>query len=172
MEVDMAMAWQKSTAHSWAQDPKTYLVPNSGRSQHYGTLRVAELWETQGKLCGPGGGLPQVGGHLLRPDGLLLLSAHVLLYTAVGKDMGKKDPRRLSLRMSMGPKNCASRRISVGHLIYIFITLTFRESSSEFVRVSDLSTLHTNPAPGTRAGPGEGVCRNSSFYPAIWWAEG
>lgn len=113
------------------------------------------------------GGLPQVGGHLLRPDGLLLLSAHVLLYTAMGKDVGKKDPRRLSLRMSMGPKNCASRRISVGHLRYIFITLTFRESSSEFVRISDLSTLHANPAPGTGAGPGEGVRRNSSFYPAI-----
>ena len=98
------------------------------------------------RLCGPGG-LPQVGGSLLGPDGLLLLSAHVTLST--------------------GLKNCASGRTSVGHLSYIFITLIFRESSSEFIRVPDLSTLHANPAPGAGAGPGEGVRGNSSFYPPI-----
>lgn len=126
----------------------------------------AELWETRMNLCGPGG---RRGGRLLRHDGLpLLIHTHHPAHS-YGKRHGEE---RLSLRMSAGPKNCAFWRISVGHLKCVLLTLTFRKSSSEFIRISDLSALHTDPTPGEGAGPGEGVCGNSSFYPSIWWAQG
>lgn len=35
-----------------------------------------------------------------------------------------------------------------------------------------MPSLHTNPTPGAGAGPGKGICRNLTFYPAIWWAQG
>lgn len=52
------------------------------------------------------------------------------------------------------------------------LPLAFRESTTEFIGISDVSTLYTNPAPGTGASPGKGICRNLTFYPSIRWAEG
>lgn len=101
---------------------------------------------------------------------LFLIHTHHISH-GYGERCGKIQEGYLWGRQ-LGLWNCAFWRISVGYLKYVFIPLTFRESSSEFTRISDLPTLHAHPTPGAGASPGEGVRGNSAFYSSIWWAEG
>lgn len=123
-------------------------------------------------LCNCVVGVVCSGRRLLSTSSSSSSSTHLTLHTVTGRDRERKDPSRFSLPMSIGAAKGAFGRISVGHLKYVFTLLTSRKSSPEFTRISDLSTLHANPTPGAGAGPGEGVCGNSAFYPAIRWAQG
>lgn len=139
--------------------------------------RVQLSFGTTGQFCSRGSLLR----HGRQGGSFSSLSTYITFHTVrpgragVGGARGKverKGSHRLSLKMSTGAANWAFWKISVVHLKYVCIPLTFRKSSSEFIGISDLSTLHTNPAPGAGAGPGQGICGNSAFHPSIWWAEG
>lgn len=132
-----------------------------------------DIYITVGPWCGVGRGLLQWRQPAQREGSFSSWSTHIILPTVTWKHREKKDPSRqvISENVSGGCRWCLGR-ISVGHLKYVFFPLTFRKSSSEFIRISDLSTVHANPAPGARAGTGKGICGNPAFYPSIRWAEG
>lgn len=70
------------------------------------------------------------------------------------------------------PEHCAIKGCLWSPWLYLCLPLNFRKSSSEFTGISDMSSLYTDPTPGAGAGPGKGICRNLTFHPSIWWAEG
>lgn len=127
----------------------------------------AELWDDGSVLQWRQPSQAWRAGGLL----FLLIHTHHISHCSGGERWRGKTHTGY-LRMSTGSANWVFWKISVVHLRYVCIPLTFRKSSSEFIGISDLSTLHTNPAPGAGAGPGQGICRNPAFYPSIRWAEG